>query len=139
MTGASTHRDVSPRDAISLFLKNFTDFQGRSSRGAYWWVVLANVGVAVVLNVLASILGVFNMVSILWSLAVLVPGIALSFRRMHDVDKSALWLLVAFIPIAGAAVLIWFAAQPGTRGPNQFGPDVEAGRAETQHLSTVFE
>jgi uncharacterized membrane protein YhaH (DUF805 family) len=57
------------------------------------------------------------------ALGALVPNLALGFRRLHDIDKSAWWLLIVLIPFIGALVLLYFAVQPGTVGPNKFGPD----------------
>lgn len=55
--------------------------------------------------------------------AAVVPALAVAFRRLHDVDKSAWWLLIALIPILGAIILIVWAAKRGTAGPNRFGED----------------
>ena len=57
----------------------------------------------------------------IFSLATLVPGIAIGIRRLHDIDKSGWWLLIGLIPIVGALVLIYFFVQKPTPGPNRFG------------------
>lgn len=124
------NREVAFAQALPLFFKNYTVFTGRSSRGAYWWVFLISVGVGVVDRILfrhgyADGVGLLGS---LWALATIIPSIALSFRRLHDTGKSAWWLLIGLIPLAGAIVLIVFFAQPGQRMTNEFGPDVEAGR-----------
>jgi uncharacterized membrane protein YhaH (DUF805 family) len=67
-----------------------------------------------------------GMLTLLYSLAVLIPGLAVSFRRLHDIDKSAWWLLIAFVPLIGVIVLLVFACMEGTRGDNRFGPDPKA-------------
>jgi uncharacterized membrane protein YhaH (DUF805 family) len=59
----------------------------------------------------------------LYLLAVLIPSIALSIRRLHDRDKSGWWFLLAFIPLIGALILLVWFALPGTAGNNRFGPD----------------
>jgi uncharacterized membrane protein YhaH (DUF805 family) len=133
MTEGAANRQVSIGEAPALFFKNYVAFSGRSSRGAYWWWVLVAIIVSIVLAIVDTAIlqtppGAIGLTGGLFSLATLLPGIALSFRRLHDVDKSAWWLLLAFIPLVGAIVLIYFACQPGTRGDNKFGPDVEAGR-----------
>ena len=57
------------------------------------------------------------------ALALFLPGLAVSIRRLHDRDKSGWWVLLAFIPLIGAIILlIWFIMR-GTQGPNRFGPD----------------
>ncbi len=141
------NREVSFGEALPLFFKNYANFQGRSSRGAYWWLMLINLLISIGIGIVDGIvfprstgaLAGMGMLSILWSLATLIPGIAISFRRLHDVDKSAWWLFISLIPLIGAVVLIFFCAQPGTRGANSYGPDQEAGRPEGPALSKVFE
>ena len=59
----------------------------------------------------------------LYAVAVLLPGLAVGFRRLHDIGRSAWWLLIALVPLAGGIVLLVFACLPGTPGPNQYGPD----------------
>jgi uncharacterized membrane protein YhaH (DUF805 family) len=67
--------------------------------------------------------------SLIWSLAVLLPGIAVAVRRMHDLDKSGWWVLIGLIPIIGWIIFIIWACTKGTDGSNRFGPDPLAGRA----------
>jgi uncharacterized membrane protein YhaH (DUF805 family) len=55
--------------------------------------------------------------------ALIVPAIAVGFRRLHDIDRSAWWMLLTIIPIIGSLILLFWAVQPGTPGPNRFGPD----------------
>jgi uncharacterized membrane protein YhaH (DUF805 family) len=104
-------------------LRNYTQFDGRSRRSEYWYFFLFNVIVAVVLGIadgaLRKILG-FGMLGMLYGLAVLVPGIAVSIRRLHDTDRSGWWLLLAFVPIVDL-VLIWFMAQDSNAGTNRYG------------------
>jgi uncharacterized membrane protein YhaH (DUF805 family) len=64
-----------------------------------------------------------------YSLAVLIPSLAVSVRRLHDTDRSGWWLLISLIPIIGAIVLIVFAAQEGTSGENRFGSDPKGAAA----------
>ena len=104
-------------------LKNYAQFNGRSRRSEYWYFVLFNLLVAVVLGfadgILRKVLG-FGMLGMLYGLVVLVPGLAVTIRRLHDTDRSAWWLLLALVPIVGL-VLIWFMAQDGDAGTNRYG------------------
>lgn len=59
----------------------------------------------------------------LYSLAVLIPGLAVAIRRLHDTGKSGWWLLLSFIPLVGAIVLIVFLVQDSQHGTNQYGPN----------------
>ena len=56
------------------------------------------------------------------SLVHLIPGIAVSVRRLHDIDRTGWWLLIGFVPLIGAIVLLIFYVTPGTPGANRFGP-----------------
>ena len=67
-------------------------------------------------------LGAFSIVNMLVSLALILPGVAVSVRRLHDIDRTGWWILLGFTVI-GALVLIYWACQRGTPGPNRFGPD----------------
>ena len=57
----------------------------------------------------------------------LLPGIAVSVRRLHDRDKSGWWLLIGFIPLIGGILLLVWMVMEGDRGDNRFGPDPKAG------------
>jgi uncharacterized membrane protein YhaH (DUF805 family) len=127
------NRVVGFGEAISLFFKNYANFQGRSSVGAYWWVILFSILAGIVLGVVeTTFLGStgtsVGILSGLYSLATIIPSIAIGMRRLHDTDKSGWWLLLALIPLVGVIVLIVFWIGQGTRGDNKYGPDVEAGR-----------
>ncbi len=136
MTTNGANREVGIGEAISLFFRNYANFNGRSSRGAYWWWLLSSIvirlGILVLEHILlgadANDLGGVGPFTILFLLATLVPEIALGARRLHDTDKSGWWLLVGFVPVLGWLLILWFMAQPGVRAANTFGPDVEAGR-----------
>ena len=60
-------------------------------------------------------------------LAVLVPSIAVTIRRLHDTERSGWWILIAFVPLVGGIVLLVFMCLDGTGGPNKFGPDPKGG------------
>ena len=69
----------------------------------------------------------FQLTTGIFSLVVLLPGIAVGVRRLHDLDRIGWWLLLAFVPLVGTIILIvWFCTR-GTPGPNRFGPDPLAG------------
>jgi len=130
----SSSRQVKFGDAISLFFKNFFNFEGRSSRGAYWWFFLAatfiNLVVFFVVSPIPASSGASQVALLLVfaSLFFVIGGLALSIRRLHDTNRTCWWLLIGLLPIIGPLVLIVLFCTPGTRGPNSYGPDVEAGR-----------
>ena len=99
-------------------------FIGRADRREFWSFVLFVFLASVVAGVLDAI--VFrgaNTLEGLVFLALIVPHLAVSVRRMHDIDRSGWWLLIGIIPVVGLIVLIVFAVLPGTVGSNRFGPD----------------
>ena len=117
-------------DSIGLFFKNFFAFEGRSSRGAYWWVTLALVILTIITMMIDGILFPGNPatpVSNIFSLLTLVPSISVSVRRLHDIGRSGWWVLLVFT-IIGIIPIIFWACKPGDRAENKFGADVEAGR-----------
>jgi len=136
------HRTVSFVESFSLFFKNYVDFKGRSARGAFWWWVLWSVLIGVVLGIADGIIVGFDSgidpLSNLFSLATLIPGIALTVRRLHDVGKSGWWILLAFTIIGLLLLLFWY-IQPADEGTNKYGDDVEAGKDSVAQTAEVFE
>lgn len=110
-------------EAISAGFAGYLDFNTRSSRSAYWYWSLFAVLVGIATGVIDLI--VFgpgtSALNILASLALLLPGLAVGVRRLHDLNRSGWWLLIALIPIIGALVLLYWFVQPGTDGDNDFG------------------
>ncbi len=102
---------------------NYCNLNGRSSRSEYWWYALAVAILNVVIStVLSGSPSVMQAVSGVITLGLLLPGLGLAVRRLHDINKSGWYLLLALIPIVGAIILIvWFCkeSEPQT---NQYGP-----------------
>ncbi len=103
-------------------IKDFWNFSGRSRRREYWMFTLFNVIFAFVIAIIDTIIGI-NLLTALYELFILIPSLALTVRRLHDIDQPAWWLLIAFVPLAGAIVLFVFSVMPGTEGPNRYGED----------------
>lgn len=120
-------------DALKSFFSRYTDFKGRSSRSEYWWPQLAFFLVGIIIGVLTAVVGetVGNILLGIFYLVILIPGIAISIRRLHDLDKSGWWLLIALIPLIGALVLFFFFVQRGTVGGNRFGEDPLGNLSQT--------
>lgn len=93
-------------EAFTLAWARSFDYQGRSNRGDYWWFVLANVIVLLILLPISEAL--YNV----YSVATLVPAIPLAVRRLRDIGKPWPWLLLALIPIIGTIWLIVLFCQP---------------------------
>ena len=108
------------QQSVKTVLSNYAKFEGRSGRPEYWWWVLAYIIAAVIINVVGSIVGLGEILVNLLALAVLIPNIAVSVRRFHDIGKSGWWVLIGLIPLVGWIAFIYFAAQPSV-GPNEYG------------------
>jgi uncharacterized membrane protein YhaH (DUF805 family) len=110
--------------AVKTSLSKYVTFSGRAARSEFWYFLLFTLIAYIPAFVIDIFL--FNGRPILYYLCflgLLLPGVAVSARRLHDIDKSAWWLLLAFVPLVGAIILIVWYCQRGTIGPNQFGPD----------------
>ena len=108
-----------------VVLQRYAQFTGRAGRAEFWWYALAALIIGIVFNILMAIASFFVILYFIYALAVLIPGIAVGIRRLHDTDKSGWWLLIGLVPLVGLIVLIVFWATDGTTGPNQYGvPDV---------------
>ncbi len=120
-------------DAVRTVLSKYATFQGRAVRSEFWFFVLFVFLLFTILAViegavLAPALGfsVFDPdagqpLSLVASLGLLLPNIAVAVRRLHDIDRSGWWLLIGFVPILGFLVLLYWYIQPGTQGTNQYG------------------
>jgi uncharacterized membrane protein YhaH (DUF805 family) len=107
--------------AIQSGVSKYVQFEGRASRSEYWYWTLFSLLVSVAASIVDGISGT-EAVSVIAGLALLLPGLAMSARRLHDIDRTFWWVLITFT-IVGALVLIYWACLRGTVGPNRFGPD----------------
>jgi len=123
--GGGVGKPALPNPLVSYWklvvLERYAKFDGRSRRAEFWWYALANFIISVVLNLLQAAASIFVILVVIYGLAVLIPGIAVAIRRLHDTDKSGWWLLIGLIPIVGAIVLIVFWATDGPPAPNRYG------------------
>lgn len=105
-------------------LKNYVGFQGRARRKEYWMFFLFNFIIVLVLSVLQIILRIhYSILTDLYSLAVLLPSLAVSVRRLHDTGKSGWWILIGVIPIIGDIILLIFYCLDGDANENKYGPN----------------
>ncbi len=115
-------------DAVKSVFGQYATFSGRARRSEYWYFVLFNFLVGIVLGVIGALLGekASSVITSIWSLAILIPTLAVSWRRLHDIGKSGAYYLFILIPLVGfIMLLVWF-CQPGQTGDNQYGPDPKA-------------
>ena len=104
-------------------LENYANFSGRDTKAQYWWFVLGVAIILIPLNLLGGTNETFAVLTTLVTLAILLPSIAATTRRLHDTGRSGWWQLVQLIPFAGLALIIYFTVQPSTPGLNAYGPE----------------
>lgn len=116
-----------------LVLKKYATFSGRARRQEYWMYFLIYFLISVVLMLVDGILhggdlqSGTGLLSGLFALGTLLPGIAVGVRRLHDTGRSGWWLLVSFIPFIGGLVLLFFLVRDSQPGDNAWGPSPKAG------------
>lgn len=115
--------------------KKYAVFSGRSRRREYWFFVLFNIIISVVLVMIDIAIGLGNkeagigVLSGIYSLAVIIPSLAVTVRRLHDTDKTGWWLLIIFVPVIGAIVMLVFMLLDSQPGENKYGPSPKAAEA----------
>lgn len=119
-------------------LKKYATFSGRARRKEYWMFVLFNMIVGFVIALLDKLFGTqypvlvgdfvvkYGILSTIYPLLVLIPGLAVTVRRLHDLDKSGVWIFIVLVPAIGSIWLLVLMLMEGTHGTNRFGNDPKA-------------
>jgi len=103
-------------DYFADAMKKYVVFKGRARRAEYWWFTLCYIVISVIAGLVGTIVFHNDWLQDIVNLAFLLPGLAIGWRRMHDVGKSGVFI---FIPIYNLIL----ACTPGVTGPNEYGPD----------------
>ncbi|TDX15360.1 uncharacterized membrane protein YhaH (DUF805 family) [Buttiauxella sp. BIGb0552] len=119
-------------------LKNYLGFSGRARRKEFWMFILVNLVLTVVLSILDKMLGLRiagdeGLLTTVYGVLIFLPYWAVQFRRLHDTDRSAWWLLLLLIPLVGWLIILAFNCQNGTPGENDYGADPK--RLDTRFVS----
>jgi uncharacterized membrane protein YhaH (DUF805 family) len=118
-------------------INNYAGFGGRARRTEYWMFVLFNIIFLIVAMIIDNILGTtfkmntafgvhklpYGYVYLVYALSILIPGLAVGIRRLHDIGKSGWFYLIIFIPIVGAIWLLVLFCTEGVIGENEYGPN----------------
>ena len=112
-TGRPAHM-MSFGDAVKGCMQKSFTLEGRASRSEYWFFVLFNILLAMISLFVHPLIGIVTLVTFPASICVMV-------RRFHDLDKSGWWWLIAFIPLIGSLILLFWFVSEGTEGPNYYG------------------
>lgn len=111
-----------------VVFENYANFNGRAGRAEYWWFILANLIISVVLGFIFGALKM-PLITNIYSLAVLLPSIGVAVRRVHDSGKSGWFVLVPFYNI-------YLVIIEGDRGSNEYGPNPEFNHDELNEIGT---
>ena len=110
---------MDPNAVVETFRRTVTehyvDFQGRCARREFWYYVLAYVVCYIILAIIQGIIGT-SLLTGLFSLALLLPGLGISVRRLHDIDRSGWWLLIGVVPAVVGGLLSVLAFMSGSVG-----------------------
>lgn len=122
-------------EAVRRAFSNYCNFSGRASRSEYWWFALFNYIVAMMLltghyfstnTMLGSTndfaLDTFSVLYYIWCLVVILPGLGLIWRRLHDIGKGGGWYFIGLIPLVGGIILIVWFCKESEPIDNRFGP-----------------
>ena len=118
-------------EAAKRFYQKYATFTGRASRSEYWWWMLISIVVSIVLNIIMSVAGAAGttvdtlgntvpgpgavvgvILLVIWGLAVIVPSLALTVRRLHDVNFSGWMILIGLVPVVGSLAVLVFTLLP---------------------------
>ena len=108
-------------DAVTTCFSKYATFSGRARRSEFWWFFLAYYGALIVAGLLdyatrSSVPGALVM------LALILPTLAVTIRRLHDTTRSGWWYFISFVPLVGGLVILVFVCQDTSPGENIYGP-----------------
>ena len=109
-------------EATRMFFTKYTDFSTRSRRSEYWWAVLSIALINVLITIVAGYVDFLGWLPQIWSLAILIPGIALTVRRLHDAGHKGTYYLWILLPLAGPIILLVQCCKDSVPD-NQWGPN----------------
>ncbi len=125
-----------------LTIKKYAVFQGRARRKEFWMFALFNLLFSIILGIIDVLIGTYNwqsdtgLLSSIYSLFVILPNLAVTTRRLHDINRSGWWQLLYLIPIIGWLVLLYFFVSKGNIGANRFGEDPKQNNLNTSDQTT---
>ena len=117
--------------AVRVCLNKYLTFSGRARRSEFWWFALLFIGVSLIPTsqnpfAASGIDAALTFVGVLLSLALLLPFVAVSSRRLHDTGRSGWWLLLYLVPFGQLVLLVFFIGQDGVPVANAYGPSLKS-------------
>lgn len=110
---------------LKCLKRHYADFKGRARRKEYWMYILFYAIGAFIVTLAAGLIK-FPLLASLYSLALLVPTLAVAVRRLHDIGKSGWWLLIGLVPVAGGIWLLVLLCLDSQQGNNAWGANPKA-------------
>lgn len=125
---------------ISVIKDNYVNFNGRARRAEYWQFTLVNIVISILLGVIDRAIGLAPLgIGQLFGLAILLPGLAVAVRRLHDIGKSGWYYLLVLLPVIGWIWLIVLFATEGDKNTNEYGVDPKGGSIDVNSFGTKEE
>ena len=117
-------------ESVQTCLRKYVDFSGRARRSEYWYFYLFTCIVSGVLG------GIGNAIGITWlagvaGVALILPELAVCVRRLHDIGKPGIWILIGLIPCVGTILLIVWLCKDSDPGDNEYGPNPKGDTVTT--------
>ncbi|MFJ5310018.1 DUF805 domain-containing protein [Streptomyces sp. NPDC088350] len=103
-------------------LKKYAVFSGRARRKEYWMFALFTAIIAVVLLAIGAAIK-FPFLAVIFYLGILLPGLGVTVRRLHDTGRSGGWFFISFVPLVGGIIMLVFTCSDSQPGANQYGPN----------------
>ena len=133
---------MSLSEAVRSGFDHFSNWKGRASRPAYWWLYLASLIAWFVPFILASAFGgvlkaFFLLVAFIAAIAFIVPMISAVVRRLHDTGRSGWWYFISLVPFIGGIWLLVLLILEGDAGPNEYGPNPGSGVSEPDGVAAA--
>jgi uncharacterized membrane protein YhaH (DUF805 family) len=110
-------------------LKKYAEFDGRARRAEYWWFTIPTVLIDLALTSIDRLIAslqeayIIGLLGLLFGLAMFLPSLAVTFRRLHDIGRTGWWFLIGFLPCVGWIILLIFTLQDSQPSTNQYGPN----------------
>ncbi|WP_278235594.1 DUF805 domain-containing protein [Isoptericola sp. AK164] len=134
-------------EAVKTVFSKYATFSGRARRSEFWWWALFLFLVNIVVSVVVAATGGYSinaetmmpefgasyLLVVVVGLALLLPNLAVTVRRLHDTDRSGFWWFIGLVPFVGPIVLLVFMVLEGSLGQNRFGPSPKGAAAPVQH------
>ena len=109
---------------INALTKKYFCFTGRARREEFWMFVLFNLLASILAGMVDGILGT-AFLGVTYAVLTIIPGVAVSVRRLHDTNRTGWWYLILLLPLIGLIVFLIFAILEGTSGDNDYGEDAK--------------